>query len=83
MSREMMSESRPISAADKLRECERELKHRYRLYPGWIAEGKLNERQAWRQIAVLEEIAADYRAAAERATPQLPLVEPAANHRRR
>lgn len=53
-----------ISADDKHREC-RELKLRYNVYPKLVAEGKLSQRQADRQIAVMEEIAADYRALTE------------------
>ncbi len=48
-----------ITAEDKLKEIMRELKLRRRLYPHWIATGKLDEHDA-RRIDILVEIAADY-----------------------
>jgi hypothetical protein len=55
-----------ISAADKLRCIERELILRYRVYPKRIESGKMTQRQADREIAIMEEIGADYRWLVER-----------------
>ncbi|MCA1452886.1 hypothetical protein I6F35_06575 [Bradyrhizobium sp. BRP22] len=55
-----------ISALDKLHCAERELKLRYRVYPRRVDAGQMSQRTADREIAVMEEIAADLRAAAER-----------------
>lgn len=49
-----------IAAEDKLREIERELKLRRRLYPHWIEIGKIEAGDAKRQIDILVEIADDY-----------------------
>jgi hypothetical protein len=49
------------SAADKLHEVEREIAMRKRVYPSMIVKGSLSEAAAQRQIAILREIAEDYR----------------------
>jgi hypothetical protein len=49
-----------ITAEDKLREVERELKLRRRLYPHWIEIGKIDASDAKRRIEVMQAIAADY-----------------------
>lgn len=49
-----------ITAEDKLREVERELKLRRRFYPHWIEIGKIDASDARRQIEILEAIAEDY-----------------------
>lgn len=48
------------SAEDKLREVERELGYRKRLYPRWVKEGKMKQEQADANIAIMEAIAEDY-----------------------
>jgi hypothetical protein len=49
-----------FTAEDKLREIERELKLRQRLYPHWIETGKIAAGDARRRIDILEAIAEDY-----------------------
>jgi hypothetical protein len=49
-----------IAAEDKLREIERELKLRRRLYPHWIEIGKIEAGDAKRRIEVMQAIADDY-----------------------
>ena len=49
-----------FTAEDKLREIERELKLRRRLYPHWIEIGKIDASDAKRQIEIMAAIAADY-----------------------
>jgi hypothetical protein len=49
-----------IAAEDKLREVERELKLRRRLYPHWIEIGKIEAGDAKRRIEVMQAIADDY-----------------------
>lgn len=51
---------RDFSVAAKYRECKREVAMRRKVYPGLIARGKLTERMAAEQIAIMEAIAADY-----------------------
>jgi hypothetical protein len=46
--------------------AEREVKFRLRVYPRRVSEGRLSEAKAREEIALMEEIAADYRMAAER-----------------
>ena len=40
----------------------REVKMRRRAYPRWVASGQMPKAQADREIAMMEEIASDYRA---------------------
>lgn len=49
-----------FTAAEKRAAAERELKFRRRVYPRWIAAGKMTQKEADRQIALMEAIAADY-----------------------
>ena len=49
-----------IKFPEKLKELERELAMRRRVYPGLIERGKLTEDKADRQIKVLESVIADY-----------------------
>lgn len=51
-----------ITARDKLKCIERELSYRHRVYDRLIERGKMTERQAVREIELMEAIAADYRA---------------------
>lgn len=53
-----------ITATDKLHCVERELKYRYRVFERLVDKGKMTQRQADREIALMEEIAADYTALA-------------------
>jgi len=52
----------------KLLCIERELRLRRRVYPRWVAEGRMKIRDAEHEIKTMESIAADYRAKVE---PQL------------
>lgn len=51
-----------FSTFDKANEAEREYKLRQRLYPKWITEGTLSGDFAERRLAIMKEIAGDYRA---------------------
>lgn len=46
---------------EKLKCLEREIAMRRRVYPKWIASGKLKQEKADREIAIMEAIADDYR----------------------
>ncbi len=50
---------------EKREAAEREVKFRRRVYARRISEGKMKPEQAEREIAVMEEIAEDYRAKSE------------------
>jgi len=63
------------SAVDKLHCAERELALRLRVYRERITRGTMREEEARREIALMEEIAADYRALAE-GEPPGPLFAP-------
>lgn len=54
-----------ITAREKADCAEREVKMRRRVYPRWVADGRLTQGIADRQIAIMDAIAADYRAQAE------------------
>ena len=49
------------SRLEKLNEVLREIRQRQRVYPRLIAAGKLSQADADRQIAIMREIADDYR----------------------
>jgi hypothetical protein len=46
---------------DKWQAAERELNMRRRVYPNWVASGRMSQQEAERQIALMNEIADDYR----------------------
>lgn len=50
----------PHTAADKKKAVERELTFRRRVYPRWIADGRMSQKLADEQIAIFEEIRDDY-----------------------
>lgn len=50
----------PISALEKLHCARRELKLRQRVYPKWVANGRMSEDEAARQIKVMQAILLDY-----------------------
>lgn len=52
----------PITVSDKLKEVEREIGQRRRVYARLIAAGKLTQQKADRQIEIMSAVAADYRA---------------------
>jgi hypothetical protein len=62
----MAATEKIITAADKLKCAERELKQRYRVYARLVDKEKMTQQQADREIELMEEIAADYRALAEK-----------------
>lgn len=46
---------------DQKRSClEREIKMRRRVYPRWVADGRMTQAKADEEIAVMEAILADY-----------------------
>jgi hypothetical protein len=51
----------PFTIDEKLKELDREIMQRHRVYKRLIASGKMHKDTASRQIAILSEIAADYR----------------------
>lgn len=54
-----------FSSSDKAIEARREVRQRQRVYSRLVGEGKMNGKSADRQIAIMEEIAADYAERAE------------------
>ena len=48
----------PISREEMLREVEREIAMRHRVYPLGVREGRLSQTRADRQMAVMEAVAA-------------------------
>jgi len=50
-----------FSNAEKLREVEREVMQRHRIYRRMVRTGSLSEASATRQIAIMTDIANDYR----------------------
>lgn len=47
-------------------ECaEREVRMRERVYPRWVADGRMTAKKAAEETATMREIAADYRAKAD------------------
>lgn len=54
-----------FTAKDKAECAEREVKQREWVYPRRVADGKMSQELANRQLALMKAIAADYRAAAD------------------
>jgi hypothetical protein len=48
------------TAADKKKAIERELTYRRRVYPRWIADGRMTQKLADQQIEIFEAIRDDY-----------------------
>jgi hypothetical protein len=57
-----------ITAKEKLECARRELVMRKRVYPKWVADGRMTKAQADRQIEVMTAIAEDY---AQQVEPKL------------
>lgn len=55
-----------FTTTDKRKAAEREAAMRRRVYVRWVADGRMTQAAADEQIAVMEAIAADYRAAEAR-----------------
>jgi len=47
--------------AEKLKEIEREITIRKKIYPSWVAQNRLSYAAAEKQLAILQAIAEDYR----------------------
>jgi hypothetical protein len=56
----------PITLEAQLREVEREITLRRRVYPRWVADGRLTQAAADRQIAVMEAVAGTLQAVVEK-----------------
>lgn len=56
-----MADLFPITAAEIIKEMERELRMRHQVYGHQVADGKLKQAVADRRIAIVEKIIADYR----------------------
>jgi hypothetical protein len=48
------------SDQDKLRSIRREISMRRKVYPRWVAEGRMTQEQATRELEIFEQIASDY-----------------------
>lgn len=55
-----------MGAAEKLACLERGLELRRLIYPRWVAEGRMREDQARREIKMMEDFAGEYRAILEK-----------------
>ena len=51
----------PISVDDKLACIEREIKMRERVYPRWVADGRMTAEKAEHELAVMKEVWSDYK----------------------
>jgi len=60
-----------IPAKTKLKEIERELDMRLRLYPVWVLQGKMTQQKADKQIAVMQAIKKDYEEKAKEEDKQM------------
>lgn len=52
-----MSDLLPITIDEQIAEAEREVAMRRRVYAQWVSHGRMTQRKADRQIAVMEQIA--------------------------
>ena len=60
-----------FSVNEKLACVERELRYRIRVYARLVSEGRMTERQAGREIAILGAIVQDYRELKNKEEPSL------------
>lgn len=51
----------PFTLEEKVKELDRELTQRHRVYRWMVSKGKLKEDEAQRRIKIMTEIATDYR----------------------
>jgi len=51
---------RKFTDAEKIAELRKEITMRKRVFPRWVADGRMKQADADRRIAILEEIAAEY-----------------------
>jgi hypothetical protein len=51
-----VSELFPFTIAEMIREVEREISLRRRVYPRWVAQGRLTQAAADKQIAIMEAV---------------------------
>ena len=51
----------PFTIDEKLKELDREIMQRHRVYPRLIAKGTIKREVATRQLAIIQEIANEYR----------------------
>ena len=61
------------SATEKLACVKRELRYRIKVYTKLVAESRMTERQATREIAIMGSIVDDYSAARDKEIPELNL----------
>jgi hypothetical protein len=66
MENAMAYNAHPFTAADKLKCVQRELKMRQQVYGRRCARGEMDPAWATREIALMEEIVADYKTQAEK-----------------
>lgn len=62
---------RTFSNKEKAAECSRELRQRRHVYPRLIADGRLSQEAAARQISLMEDMLQDYQQRAELDQPDL------------
>ena len=56
-----MNDEHQYTDEEKYECARREVKMRRKVYPRWIAMGKMGQEDAMRQIAIMEAIARDYK----------------------
>jgi hypothetical protein len=61
MTKVLTTNTEQISVFDKTACVEREVRMRESVYPRWVAVGKMSDKQAKRELAVMKAILADYR----------------------
>ena len=62
-----------FTATEKLACAKRELRYRIDVYKRLVADGKMSERQATREIAIMGAIVDDYSEVVKRESPELEL----------
>ena len=62
---------RRFTNAEKCREAEREVAYRRRVFPRWVSEKKMRQHVADHRIAIMQEIADDYKTRAENDEPEI------------
>lgn len=60
MADELFPAEASASKADKIKCLKREIAMRERVYPGWVANGRMKQSAADREIAVMKAVLHDY-----------------------
>lgn len=63
-----------VATKEKIKEIERELKMRKKVFPRWVLQGRIKQEAADKRIKIMEEIVKDYQEKAKEEDKQMSLL---------